>query len=215
MTKLSSSPGRLLGVLAVVIALCGTTFAVTYAATADKAAKKITVCVKKSGGTLYSAKKCARGDKKLSWNKAGVAGPAGADGAVAGYSATQTGSLVINNNHNVQNTVLTKNLPAGSYVINSTLVMAASDDTNDSFASVECRLTAGSSFNSSKWNERLGGIVILWAATNTLSNTLAYTSTNPFTVTLSCADLHTADQANFTETVTNAAITAVQTSGNS
>src|SRR4051794_22877585 len=118
MTDLSSSlrsPGRLLGVIAVVIAMCSATFAVTYATTAEKGGK-ITACVKKSDGTLYSAKKCAKGDKKLTWNKQGVAGPAGPDGkagAVAGYSVGQTGTLTLNGNHHTQNTVLTKQLPAG------------------------------------------------------------------------------------------------------
>jgi hypothetical protein len=41
----------------------------------------VTVCVKHSGGELYQAKKCAKHDKKLSWNEKGVAGAAGAAGA--------------------------------------------------------------------------------------------------------------------------------------
>jgi hypothetical protein len=39
----------------------------------------ITVCVKHTGGTLYTATKCAKHDKKLSWNKQG---PPGATGAI-------------------------------------------------------------------------------------------------------------------------------------
>jgi hypothetical protein len=41
----------------------------------------ITVCVKKHGGALYKAKKCKKGDKKLSWNKQGPQGKTGATGA--------------------------------------------------------------------------------------------------------------------------------------
>lgn len=41
----------------------------------------ITVCVHKHGGALYKAKKCKKGDKKLSWNKQGRQGNPGATGA--------------------------------------------------------------------------------------------------------------------------------------
>jgi hypothetical protein len=41
----------------------------------------ITVCVSHKGGTLYKARKCAKHDKQLSWNKQGLRGPRGATGA--------------------------------------------------------------------------------------------------------------------------------------
>src|SRR3954447_9612076 len=34
----------------------------------------ITACVHKQGGGLYVARKCGKGDKKLSWNEVGPAG---------------------------------------------------------------------------------------------------------------------------------------------
>jgi hypothetical protein len=40
----------------------------------------ITVCVSHKGGTLYRAKRCARQDKQLSWNKQGPTGPQGKQG---------------------------------------------------------------------------------------------------------------------------------------
>ena len=40
----------------------------------------ITVCVSHHGGALYKAKKCAKPDKELSWNKAGSPGPQGTPG---------------------------------------------------------------------------------------------------------------------------------------
>jgi hypothetical protein len=40
----------------------------------------IRVCVSHQGGTLYKAKNCAKGDKKLSWNKVGPRGSRGATG---------------------------------------------------------------------------------------------------------------------------------------
>jgi hypothetical protein len=40
----------------------------------------VTVCVSHDGGTLYRAKRCARRDKQLSWNKQGPTGPQGKHG---------------------------------------------------------------------------------------------------------------------------------------
>ena len=51
----------------------------TYAL-ASSAASTITVCVKHKGGALYKAKKCAKHDGKLSWNKQGPAGNSGSQG---------------------------------------------------------------------------------------------------------------------------------------
>jgi len=40
----------------------------------------VTACAKKHGGTLYEAKKCAKGDRKLTWNQVGPRGATGARG---------------------------------------------------------------------------------------------------------------------------------------
>jgi hypothetical protein len=40
----------------------------------------ITVCVKHKGGTLYKAKRCAKGDRRLTWNNQGPPGTTGASG---------------------------------------------------------------------------------------------------------------------------------------
>lgn len=40
----------------------------------------ITVCVRHEGGALYQAKRCAKHDKKLSWNKQGLQGSPGMRG---------------------------------------------------------------------------------------------------------------------------------------
>ncbi len=41
----------------------------------------ISVCVKHNGGALYEAKKCAKHDQRLSWNKQGPVGATGRTGA--------------------------------------------------------------------------------------------------------------------------------------
>jgi hypothetical protein len=57
---------------------------------AASSSKTVTVCVKHSGGELYQAKKCAKHDKKLSWDEKGVAGATGATGATGAAGATGT-----------------------------------------------------------------------------------------------------------------------------
>lgn len=52
-----------------------------YALAASSSAGKIAVCVRHAGGALYKTKKCARHDKKLTWNVTAT-GPAG--GALSG-----------------------------------------------------------------------------------------------------------------------------------
>jgi hypothetical protein len=47
---------------------------------ASSTGKKITVCIKHAGGGLYQAKKCAKHDRSLTWNQAGIQGPQGLPG---------------------------------------------------------------------------------------------------------------------------------------
>jgi hypothetical protein len=58
----------------------------------------ITVCVSHNGGSLYKAKKCAKRDKSLSWNRVGSPGPQGGTGpaGMAGMPATKLFAAVRN-----------------------------------------------------------------------------------------------------------------------
>jgi hypothetical protein len=56
-------------------------------ALASGSSKKITACVHKHGRGLYTGK-CARHDKKLTWNTTGPAGPVGAAGKTGATGAT-------------------------------------------------------------------------------------------------------------------------------
>jgi hypothetical protein len=64
-----------IGALAIVVAAAATAYG------AGGGGGAITVCVTHSDGTLYKAKKCAKHDAKLSWNKEGPQGPQGPRGA--------------------------------------------------------------------------------------------------------------------------------------
>lgn len=63
-----------LGAAAVLVAAAG-----AYAL-ASSSGGTITVCVTHKGGALYKAKKCAKADRKLVWNKQGSPGPTGPPG---------------------------------------------------------------------------------------------------------------------------------------
>ena len=56
-------------------------------AVASASSKKITACVHKHGLGLYAGK-CAKHDKRLTWNTTGPAGPAGPAGAAGAAGAT-------------------------------------------------------------------------------------------------------------------------------
>jgi hypothetical protein len=69
-----TAPAIAVGVIAVAAAAGG-----AYAATSKTTT--INVCVRHSGGALYKAKKCAKHDKKLTWNQQGRIGPQGPKGS--------------------------------------------------------------------------------------------------------------------------------------
>jgi hypothetical protein len=72
--KANRTSAIVLGVLALTAATAGGALAATGGGTT------ITVCVNKHGDTLYHAKRCKAGDKKLQWNKHGPPGRPGPQG---------------------------------------------------------------------------------------------------------------------------------------
>lgn len=63
-----------IGALAIVVAAAATAYG------AGGSGGTITACVTHSSGALYKAKKCAKGDAKLSWSQVGPQGPQGPRG---------------------------------------------------------------------------------------------------------------------------------------
>jgi hypothetical protein len=79
-----ATPAAIVGVL--VLAVAGGGYAMA------SSSGTITVCVQHNGGSLYKARKCAKRDKRISWNKVGRRGPTGATGATGATGQTgQTG----------------------------------------------------------------------------------------------------------------------------
>jgi hypothetical protein len=83
----------------------------------------ITVCVTHKSGALYKAKKCAKRDRKLTWNRQGPIGPRGATGprGVQGPTGPRgvQGPTAPSNGYFAQTAGSTVSLPvpAGNYVV--------------------------------------------------------------------------------------------------
>jgi len=76
MKRFRISPTLGVALIAVVLAASGGAYAAV-----KTSAKTISVCINRKGGALYSARRCARHDRRLSWNADGRQGAAGAAGA--------------------------------------------------------------------------------------------------------------------------------------
>jgi hypothetical protein len=210
------NPGLVLGILAVIISSVGASVAVGYAAGSSNTIK---ACVAKKSGNLYQAKKCKKGDKKLKWNiqgpqgATGATGAAGANGAVAGYSAVQSGSQNITANSSYTN-ILTEALPAGSYIADATALLAAAHSSGGQGASTSCQLTDGTNTDTSQVAGAMGAVFLFFTHAGTASLSLPVSSTGPVTLTLRCRNDLNAPPAGYSVSVSNAKISAVQTSAN-
>jgi hypothetical protein len=228
------APAIVLGVLALAIAATGGAMA------ASGGSATITACVKKHGGSLYQAKKCKKGDKKLSWNQKGPAGPTGpagsagaagtngtngtngangtngTDGAVAGWSTTHAASVNI-----TADTALTpiasKFLPPGSWIINGSVTLTGSDTAaSPQAADSTCQLVDGAATSQeATWSSPEGAVFLFKLAETTVSMQMALTTTTQTTLSLKCEDNLTGPPSTFEADASAAVITAVQTSGNS
>ncbi|HEY2715627.1 MAG TPA: hypothetical protein VGI73_05345 [Solirubrobacterales bacterium] len=222
-----STPGAVivLGALALAIAAAGGAWAAS-----GGGAGKITVCVSKSGGALYQAKKCQKKDKKLSWSIQGPQGPKGAEGAdgkngkdgtngangkngaVAGLSAAQSGVVNLNG---TEKTVLTLDLPAGSFIVQGK-VQVGGTATSAGYMNDSCTLADGSASNDAQFSAPLTPAQFLGIhiAETSMPMQIAVTTTSPSTVTLGCENVSSEGTA-FSTGATDSVISAVQTSGNS
>lgn len=223
-----SVPGIALGLVALVIAASGAAYA------AAKGGGTITVCVHHQGGALYQAKRCAKHDKKLSWNKQGVQGAQGlqgpqgqagkdgtngtngingtngTDGAVAGYSATQAGSVDFTGAS--AKTILTLSLPAGSYIVQAKTAPSAAA-TGAGYFNDSCTLSDGSATDTTQVSTALTLEALFYIADQAASMEIAVTSATASTVTLACTDVAHSGTS-FSTGAADSVITAVQTNAN-
>jgi hypothetical protein len=86
-------------------------------ALASSTGSTISVCVNHTNRTLYKAKKCAKHDRKLSWNKQGRTGPRGPQGTqgiqgVQGQTGPSNGYFA-----RTLSSPVSLPVPAGNYVV--------------------------------------------------------------------------------------------------
>ena len=213
------NPGLVLGILAVIIAATGTSVAVGYATSAKS--NTIKACVAKHSKNIYQANKCKKGDKKLKWSikgpqgAQGPAGAPGANGAVTGYSVAQGAAHDITNNNSFV-TIISKAVPAGSYIVSASAEVTALSTANaNQGATDECQLSDGTHTQAVTVGGALGGVFIFWENQGVASLHIAASSASSMTLTLKCRNVLNSPPANYTVNVDDSMITAVQTTSNS
>jgi hypothetical protein len=151
----------------------------------------------------------------------GAAGATGSSGAVGGYSASIVGPVDLTNGTQGSPTpVLTKNLPAGSFIVSSKLVVTATDTSNEATWVVRCMLSDKPSTGATTEDvaSATGAVVtdfILHKGEATMPLGMAITTSTSSTLTLACALMwDTSITTHFELLGSNALITAIQTTQN-
>jgi hypothetical protein len=225
-----------------VLAATGALLLAVFAAAPQAEASTLYACVKSKSGTarVFTKKpKCKKGESKISWNTAGPAGKNGsngtngtngatgatgangANGAVAGYSASKSAAVnIIGGTLEAPVVILTKTIPAGSYIVFAKSVIATGDTSNGAKWTAQCDLTdKPASGTSTVDTSTASGEVV----TNFLFHTgfaalplgMAITTTTESTLTLACTEVwNTSATGKFEMSATNSLITALQTSHN-
>lgn len=227
-------PSRTLRTAVVAGALAVAAFA--YAAQAG--ASTVYVCAKHKGGTVRvvtARAHCHRGESKLSWNtsqagasgangkegprgkegpqgKEGPAGKDGANGAVAGYFASN--EALVDFTGAVEVTILKRTLPAGNYIVFAKTTLS-SQATAVIRAGAHCELLDGTTvLDTSLWSQWLVTYGAAYTGDTTLSLQAALSTKAPSTLSLTCNDL-SADEKSQTIGAQFSQIDAIQTSQNS
>jgi hypothetical protein len=206
--------------------------------TAQSSASNIYACVKKSGAARISKTKpkCRKGEKKLTWSTRGPAGTTGANGAsgsagaegaagkkgataaVAGFGAMQSSNL----NLKGQTTLapvpgLSKELPAGSFIVSANLEIDAKLKASAS-AAVLCELidtpAAGSpESQTGRWQQADTSLSLSTELAGEISLHLAVSlPSSTSTVSLQCKE--TAESNVEALAAVSGALVAVQTTSN-
>lgn len=130
---------------------------------------------------------------------------------VGGYTAAQSGTQDITDNDSFT-TVISKALPAGTYLVNAKAILSITNDANDQTTSQECRLTDGTASDVSRSAGPTGTVFLFPLAASTASMTLPVTG--PATVSLQCKNNLTAPPSGYSLAVSQGRITAIQTTSN-
>ncbi|HEY4451639.1 MAG TPA: hypothetical protein VGN13_08610 [Solirubrobacteraceae bacterium] len=155
----------------------------------------------------------------------GTNGSNGANGAVAGFATAPMteGVTFTSASEGSPQTIVSIALPAGSFIANAKVEALLSDTKAGGFAGVRCRLVdtpsggVGGAFDTAGWASLINVSFVANVAQTTLPLTLPVdSSSRPSTLSLICwVSVKEPAGGTLTAEANNAAITAVQTSGNS
>jgi hypothetical protein len=134
-----------------------------------------------------------------------------AGGALAGYSVAQTGSQDLTTS-TAFTTVISKALPAGTFMVSAKAILSADYTDNTQGASEQCRLTNGTLTDVSQVAGGMGTIFLFHRNVGTVN--MALPVTGPATVSLQCKNDLNAPPAGYALGVSQGRITAVQTTSN-
>jgi hypothetical protein len=180
--------------------------------------KVVKACASKKTGALRLSKngRCKRSEKAVSWNKQGAPGTNGTNGAVAGYSALQSGNLDITADTSYAQ-VLSKALPAGNFIVNAKAELSAINNSATGSVEARCELVDGVVTDQTEWASLVNVPSGLFHfALGSVPLTFAVSSSSPSTVDLQCETVLDNPGSGTSQTITveNAKLTAVQTSRN-
>jgi hypothetical protein len=146
----------------------------------------------------------------------GPAGPAGPNGAVAGYFAQTSVTTAFTGGTGVS--ILTKNLPAGNYVLNGNETFLAASSSASTQFEVSCTLSdsaAGTPTDTGVFEGLTNFVVfIIPTNSNSVSMTLAINTTVASTAKIACSDVSNGGNS-YQVNNASAALSAVQTTTNS
>ena len=134
-----------------------------------------------------------------------------ASDAVTGYTASQAGTLDLTADASYT-TVISKSLPAGTYLVSAKVLLAATHSSGSQGASEQCQLTDGTNTDTSQVAGAMGAVFIFFRHVGTASMSLPVTC--PKTVTVQCKNDLNAPPAGFSLIASGGRITAVQTTSN-
>jgi hypothetical protein len=212
------------------------------AAAPATSAATIYTCVSKKGGAMriVSAKtKCKHGESKLSWSSSGSAGPAGGPGATGAtgaagkqgasgdgidYATSKLGKESVALAKGGEDLVLSKTLPAGSYLVTAQTTLVVSEVKTSMLEVLACGLAdstgtpafvepAGQALDESVWLQTLMSISsgVFGASTDVALQTQLTTSA-PTTLALICEPIEGASEG-VTEAF-DSQLSALQTTAN-
>jgi hypothetical protein len=184
---------------------------------ASAAAKTKSVFNKKQTKALNKLIAAALKKKVGPTGAAGAAGAAGATGAGPGYSAQLAGGANVVVTGGTDVTVLTKALPAGSFIVNAKAKLLGSNSTIGTYFYATCVLsdtpTSGPVVTDNAYGTTRMDVPLVDAGWITLPMSLAVSSATPSTLAIKCSD-QGSDGTAYSLTANDAAINAVQTTSN-